>query len=258
MHKGRRDSLFSLGILLYRLAHRLSLSMAPSSRAKCGRFFKKCLDFLDEQDCLVLRASAHEQFARLILKCYEELDLTSEYILLEYEARVTDVEDESSDFPMDEQVGHGKVSRDRSSPPIQFSVCVCGDADCIEICDIREWLPRSKMDHKLWKLVLLLGESYLALGQAYKEDGQLYRVLRVVNLACSIYGSMPRYLDDAQFISTMVSSGTEGLLLDNETIKRDISSSHIHVSIDRFSSTYLFWANTWTLLGDVYIDFHIM
>ncbi|KAF6140606.1 hypothetical protein GIB67_013899 [Kingdonia uniflora] len=114
------------------------------------------------------------------------------------------------------------------------------------------------MDHKLWKLVLLRGESYLALGQAYKEDGQLHRVFRVVNLACSIYGSMPRYLDDAQFISTMVSSGTEGLLLDNETLKRDISSSHIHVSIDRFSSTYLFRANAWTLLGDVYVDFHIM
>ncbi|KAF6140035.1 hypothetical protein GIB67_001776 [Kingdonia uniflora] len=223
--------------------------MALSSRAKCERFFKKCLEILDEQDCLVLRASAHEQFARLILKCYKELDLTSEYILLEYEARVTDVEDESSDFPMglsesvlddkshsevaeedtpgkinifsrnqrssrdadtmtvfqipettyvvetvtnpvtsklaaihhvsqaikslrwnrqlqsaDEQVGHRKVSCDRSSPPIQFSVCACGDADCIEICDIREWLPRSKMDDKLWKLVLLLGESYSALG----------------------------------------------------------------------------------------------
>ncbi|KAF6148934.1 hypothetical protein GIB67_028771 [Kingdonia uniflora] len=319
----------------------LGIAAGTSSRAKCGIFFKKCLDFLDEQDRLVLRASAHEQFARLILKCYEELDLASEYIPLEYEVRVTDVEDESSDFPMgfsesvlddkshsevaeedttgkinifsrnqgrhlqrihlkqipetthvvetitnpitsklaaihhvsqaikflrwnrqlqspDEQVGHGKASRDRSSPPIQFSVCVCGDADCIEICDIREWLPRYKMDHKLWKLVFLLGESYLALGQAYKEDGQFYRVLRVVNLACSIYGSMPRYLDDAQFISTMVSRGTEGLLLDNETLKRDISSSHIHVSIDRLSSTYLLWANAWTLLGDVYVDFHIM
>ncbi|KAF6148375.1 hypothetical protein GIB67_025594 [Kingdonia uniflora] len=56
----------------------------------------------------------------------------------------------------------------------------------------------------------------------------------------------------------MVSSGTEGLLLDNETLKRDMSSSHIHVSIDKFSSTYLFWANAWTLLGDVYDDFHIM
>ncbi|KAF6134370.1 hypothetical protein GIB67_005762 [Kingdonia uniflora] len=319
----------------------LGIAADTSSRAKCRRFFKKCLDFLDEQDRLVLRTSSHEQFARLILKCYEELDLTSEYILLEYEARVTNVEDESSDFPMgfsesvlddkshfevaeedtsgkinifsrnqgrhlqkihlkqipetthvvetitnpitsklaaihhvsqaikslrwnrqlqsaDEQVGYGKASRDRSSPPIQFFVFVCGDADCIEICDIREWLPRSKMDHKLWKLVLLLGESYLALGQAYKEDGQLHRVLRVINLACSIYGSMPRYLDDAQFISTMVSSGTEGLLLDNETLKRDISSSHIHVSIDRFSFTYLLWANAWTLLGDVYVDFHIM
>lgn len=49
---------------------------------------------------------------------------------------------------------------------IDFSVCACGDVDCIEVCDIREWLPTSKLDDKLWKLVLLLGESYLALGQA--------------------------------------------------------------------------------------------
>ncbi|KAF6172309.1 hypothetical protein GIB67_024931 [Kingdonia uniflora] len=287
MHKGRRDSLFSLRILLYRLAHRLSLSM-------------------------VLRASAHEQFARLILKCYKELDLPSEYIPLEYEARVTDVEDESSDFPMGfsesvlDDKSHSEVAEEDTSEKINiFSRNQGRHLQRIHLKQIPEtthvvetitdpitsklaaihhvsqaiksfrWnrqlqsadeqvghgkasRDRSKMDYKLWKLVLLLGESYLALGQAYKEDGQLHRVLRVVNLACSIYGSMPRYLDDAQFISTMVSSGTEGLLLDNETLKRDISFSHIHVSIDRFSYTYLFWANAWTLLGDVYADFHIM
>ncbi|KAF6165316.1 hypothetical protein GIB67_042732 [Kingdonia uniflora] len=127
MHKGRRDSLFSLGILLYRFAHRLSLFMAPSSRAKCERFFKKCLDFLDEQDHLVLRVSAHEQFARLILKCYEELDLTSEYIPLEYEARVTDVEDESSDFPMGlsesvlDDKSHSEVAEEDTSGKINIS-----------------------------------------------------------------------------------------------------------------------------------------
>ncbi|KAF6160064.1 hypothetical protein GIB67_037469, partial [Kingdonia uniflora] len=126
MHKGRRDSLFSLGIILCRLAHRLSLSMAPSSRAKCGRFFKKCLDFLDEQDPLVLRASAHEQFARLILICYEELDLTSEYIPLEYEARVTDVEDESSDFPTGlsesvlDDMSHSEVAEEDTSGKIKI------------------------------------------------------------------------------------------------------------------------------------------
>lgn len=47
IHRGRTDSLLSLGTLLYRIAHRLSLSMAPKDRAKCARFFRKCSDFLD-------------------------------------------------------------------------------------------------------------------------------------------------------------------------------------------------------------------
>lgn len=83
VHRGRSDSLFSLGTLLYRIAHRLSLSMvcktykcfigifilshfmqwpancievmvqASNNPAKCAKFFKKCLDFLDEPDHLV-------------------------------------------------------------------------------------------------------------------------------------------------------------------------------------------------------------
>lgn len=35
MKKGRRDSLFSLGILLYRIAHRLSLSKVPKQKLLC-------------------------------------------------------------------------------------------------------------------------------------------------------------------------------------------------------------------------------
>jgi hypothetical protein len=70
------------------------------------------------------------------------------------------------------------VDEGRETNDTLFSVCACGDADCIEVCDIREWLPTSKLDNKLWKLVLLLGESYLALGQAYKEDGQLHQALK--------------------------------------------------------------------------------
>ncbi|KAF2297405.1 hypothetical protein GH714_023190 [Hevea brasiliensis] len=75
LNRGRSNSLFSLGTLLYRIAHRLSLSMAPNNRAKCASFFRKCLDFLDEPDHLVVRAFAHEQFARLLLNHDEELEL---------------------------------------------------------------------------------------------------------------------------------------------------------------------------------------
>lgn len=382
VQKGRRDSLFSLGTLLYRLAHRLSLSKAPSNRAKCARLFKKCLDFLDDQDHLVVRAYAHEQFARLILKYYEELDLTSESFLRESEVTVIDVEDESSEFSLDmfgstvqekmpsdviedipstsdgtvvqksfseasanmnsetdfsppkdisssrgtklddlkqrtldsenkdrlavsatsprvvqtvadptssklgaihhvsqaikslrwkrqlqnaegELVDHGKKNQDIYSH-VHFSVCACGDTDCIEVCDIREWLAKSKMDHKLWKLVLLLGESYLALAEAFKEDGKLHQALKVVGLACSLYGSMPQHLEDAYFISSMSSSfqlnskdgsGKNSPVLDDMS-KLDHLSTGECQNVDKLSSNFLFWAKTWTLVGDIYVEYH--
>ncbi|KAF9589353.1 hypothetical protein IFM89_022962, partial [Coptis chinensis] len=297
MHRGRRDSLFSLGTLLFRLAHRLSLSLVPNSKAKCARLFKKCVVFLDEQEHLVVRALAHEQFARLILRCYEEMDLAFEYIPLESEARVTDAKDESPDSSKGISGSnlHGtatsQVVEDSSSEKgaeilpepssgtprissyqvpsmeastIHLSVCACGDTDCIEVCDIREWLPRSKMDHKLWKLVLLLGESYLALGEAYLEDGQLHQALKVVDLACSVYGSMPQHLENAQFISSMISCSTftsklhdrnrSTGFLDDMT---ELSLTSSEDSVDRFSSTHLFWAKAWTLVGDVYIEHQI-
>lgn len=125
------------------------------------------------------------------------------------------------------------------SSSMDFSVCACGDPDCIEVCDIREWLPTSKIDDKLWKLVLLLGESYLALGEAYKDDGQLYQALKVVELACLVYGSMPL---DRGFISSMVSLAHVDITGKSEDVK----------------SNYLFWAKAWTLVGDVFVEFYLM
>ncbi|KAH7663662.1 Tetratricopeptide-like helical domain-containing protein [Dioscorea alata] len=365
MHKGRRESLFSLGTLLYRVAHRLSLSKAPDNRAKCAKFFKKCLDFLREHDHLIVRAYAHEQFARLILKCYEELEITSESFLLESEVTVTDLEDESSEFSVGTfgstvrdtepfKTGEGKIATagdsciakdvtvpaatetgdlvDSSSSykahdnlamcpisstshpvvrtitdPISSrlaaihhvsqaikslrwnrqlqntkddlidgglrsherransSFCRCGDADCIEVSDIREWLPKSKMDSKMWKLVLLLGESYLSLGEAYKDDGQLHQALTAVELACLIYGSMPQHLEDAQFISSMVGSSSYQLNLKDCQVKANLvvdSDESLEFSSSeegftgQFSPTYLFWPKAWTLVGDVYVEYY--
>ncbi|XP_057974865.1 uncharacterized protein LOC131162427 [Malania oleifera] len=385
MNRGRSDSLLSLGTLLYRIAHRLSLSMAPNSKAKCAVFFKKCLDFLDESDHLVVRAFAHEQFARLILNHDEELDLTSEALPVKHNVPVTKAEEQSLDLldNFSESVVHEDASsltaegtwsregqipddsgseafvkmtleanlsgsrklitsvdaelgdlegvaktssgdesfavckapiysphvietvadpisskleavhhisqaikslrwrrqlqstvpelverssrtHDRSPSSMNFSVCSCGDADCIEVCDIREWLPTSKLDHKLWKLILLLGESYLALGQAYKEDGQLHQALKVVELACSVYGSMPQHLEEARFISSMVSSLVSQAEFSDRSEKSkpfiasatgSSSSSVDSLAVEQFS-TYLFWAKAWALVGDVYVEFN--
>ncbi|XVF63291.1 hypothetical protein PTKIN_Ptkin09bG0076200 [Pterospermum kingtungense] len=387
VHRGRSDSLFSLGTLLYRIAHRLSLSMASNNQAKCAKFFKKCLDFLDEPDHLVVRAFAHEQFARLILNYDEELDLTSEYLPIDCEVTVIDEGEGSVDlfngFPESavhdfSPVGDDKVTEDRTdfcdlasevsammtleanisfpnrimalydselgdeenalprfhcdenfmvyditsksddlvqpvADPISsklaavhhvsqaikslrwmrqlqtsepqlvnqgiafqdqlpssmnFSVCACGDADCIEVCDIREWLPTSKLDHKLWKLVLLLGESYLALGQACKEDGQLRQALRIVELACTVYGSMPRQLEDTTFISSIVKCSISDAKYNDRDKKKNSFTADVRqvksnsagncYIVEQFPSTYLFWANAWTLVGDVYVEFHVI
>lgn len=156
-----------------------------------------------------------------------------------------------------EFANQGRRVNDRS-PSMNFSVCACGDADCIEVCDIREWLPTSRLDHKLWKLVLLLGESYLALGETYKEDGQLHQALKIVKLACSVYGSMPRRLHDTKFISSITKS------LSNETrslvdMKEIKSRCDDHCpTFDNLSSTSLFWARAWTLVGDIYVEFHMI
>ncbi|XP_028805785.1 uncharacterized protein LOC114760669 [Neltuma alba] len=379
--RGRSDAVYSLGTLLYRIAHRLSLSMAAKNRARCVSFFRKCLDFLDDSDHLAVRAIAHEQFARLILNYDEELNLTSESLAVECDLIVTEAEESSLDAENrnSESVVHEEVlsrvesceqgqilehlesdstanmtsatntgelmaaadmelstqgvalpnsggdesfsaqevcpvptpvvqtvadpvssklaavhhvsqaikslrwmrqlqssepqlmdqfSENHNRQPSSFnvSVCACGDPDCIEVCDIREWLPTSKLDHKLWKLVLLLGESYLALAEAYIEDGQLHQALKVIQLACSVYGSMPPHLEDAKFISSMVSNSSlrrkfsnrndKTALLDGNIKDENCISDNGYLAIERKSSTCLFWAKAWALVGDVYVEFH--
>jgi hypothetical protein len=267
----------------------------------------------------VVRAYAHEEFARLILRCYEELELDSESLLLESGATVIDLEEEgNSEFTIElleaaiedssllpdstsnEATSVAPVSGNEVpvenlelcpigdsshtvpetvSDPIssklsaihhisqaikslswkrqlqteddyneftenfgkskiyeksRFSICSCGDPDCIEICDIREWLPKSKVDMKLWKLVLLLGETYLALGESYKENGQLHRALKVVEVASLVYGSMPNSLEDSEFISSISDNGSG-----SET-----------------NSPKLFWTKAWMLVGDVYAEYY--
>ncbi|XP_016466410.2 uncharacterized protein LOC107789148 isoform X1 [Nicotiana tabacum] len=371
INRGRSDPLLSLGTILYRIAHRLSLSMSPENKSRCASFFRKCLDFLGEPDHLVVRACAHEQFARLLLTYDEELDLSSEALHRESEVTGADAEEEpvesliavsvsgahdslvpkvepdnsvetlpaiESDDPVGvtsdvlislpraitAPMGRNTVSpedapnsREKSfavcdlskmSPKVQtvadpistklaaihhvsqaikslrwkrqmqsnkmdlqnsgkkqdepysapsFSVCACGDADCIEVCDIREWLPTSKLDDKLWKLVLLLGESYLALGQAYKEDGQLGQALKVIELACLVYGSMPQHREDSKFVSSMVLCSSTGVEIDDKSEKPGSSLCDDCFTYDQLSDGYLFWAKAWTLVGDLYVELHL-
>lgn len=395
--KNRRKADYSLplGILLYRLAHRLSLSKVPNDRSKCAKLFKKCLEFLNEQEHLVVRACAHEQVARLILKCYDELGSTIETLLLESEPSIIDVEKISSlelssatsksiiqehssmdntekemftfdssdrvfekahdssleasvpntslegkDLTAAESRDVGPLARslrpcsmnednlamcqnEETSPKLveavtdpisaklaavhhvsqaikslrwkrqlqdtelkimedgnktmgksrhtqQIPVCICGDIDCIEVCDIREWLVGYRMDRKLWQLVLLLGESYLALGQAYKDDGQLNRSLKVVDLACSVYGSMPPCLEEVEYVSVVEKSSSRLCSSSDAQVKprnqRNDSFQNggpqvfeIHneneTAHGQFGVKGVFWGQVWILVGDIYVEY---
>lgn len=392
--KNRRKADYSLplGILLYRLAHRLSLSKVPNDRSKCAKLFKKCLEFLNEQEHLVVRACAHEQVARLILKCYDELGSTIDTLLLESEPSIIDVEKISSlelssatsnsviqehssmnntenemlvfessdrviekphdtsleasvpnislegkDLPAAESRDVGPLARslrpmnedtlamcqnEETSPKLidaitdpisaklaavhhvsqaikslrckrqlqdtelkmedgnktmgksrhahQIPVCICGDIDCIEVCDIREWLVGYRMDRKLWQLVLLLGESYLALGQAYKDDGQLHRSLKVVDLACSVYGSMPACLEEVEHVSAVEKSSSRLCSSSHAQVKprnqRNDSFQSVGPEVfeihnenetthGQFGAKGVFWGQVWILVGDIYVEY---
>ncbi|KAH9325716.1 hypothetical protein KI387_005894, partial [Taxus chinensis] len=390
-----RDYSLPLGILLYRVAHRLSLSKVPNDRSRCAKLFKKCLEFLNEQEHLVLRACAHEQVARLILKCYEDLGSTMNIFLLESESSVIDVEKMSSQelssassksiiqehsfaemredemlafnssnniienvqdtfskvsepgisskagkdlmvteikdleplgrsvtiTPFSENEDSFSVCRiEEASPQLvktvtdpisaklaavhhvsqaikslrwqrqlqdtevkvtdddsgtmgrsphaqQLQVCICGDIDCIEVCDIREWLAGSQMDRKLWQLVLLLGESYLALGKAYKDDGQWHQAWKVGELSCSLYGSMPPCLEEVDYVSSGKKSSSELCNEDQLKPRKTINPlcdggqevyehDENNISCIPFSRKGLFWGQAWILFGDIYVEYH--
>ncbi|XP_078433876.1 erythroid differentiation factor-like protein isoform X2 [Wolffia australiana] len=311
MLKMRKNSLLSLGTILYRIGHRLSLSKLARNKEKCLEFFKKCLDVMCDQDNMVMNAHVHEQFARLILNSGDYLETASESVgIVEDDlsasfgaltelgdhshlaafsnnkvpsgprllasadnlglTHVEDISPQTVSEPVSlkltainhvsqaikslrwhrqlidaglSQEDDGSEHRDRTWVSNLSSVCACGDTDCIEICDIQEWLPKSRMDGKMWKLVLLLGESYLALGEAYRDDGQLDQVLRIVNLACSLYGSMPQQLEGSNFVSSMGCGSSSQYQL-NCPSSIDLSAKH------------LFWSKAWMLVGDVYVAHH--
>lgn len=419
--RGKGSCSLPLGILLYRLAHRLSLSQDPSDRCRCASFFKKCLELLGEQEHLFVRASAHEHVARLILKCHEELgsmlmpffleanehndgaprqpvlehllsssesldpdtrknksprsastfktsyvssDVETSVTVSEYEnhsfereynvptkeaaescrAAETDIEsgfaqaDHTSNAEkppqtlnseavlMEENSSEMDITGNYTNPPTDLAnsmiapvsarlaavhhvsqaikalrwqrqlqdvegkvltseskllgsnryvhlvpVCVYGEIDCIEYCDIRECEIGPFMDQKLLQLVLLLGESYLSLGQAYKDDGQLNWALKAAELACSVYESMPLHWNNKgkhtpydqkrQWIQvpTLHPSNLDipkPPTLWSKSTSQTFCQPIFHDSdTGKYADKGLFWGQAWILVGDIYVEY---
>lgn len=370
----RSDFLLSLGTLLYRIAHRLSFSMSADKRARCVRFFRQCLTFLDEPDHLIVRALAHEQFARLLLLSDKEMELPSDGLPVESEVSNGAEEDlvevfaaksgptddaivcsanpeveltrndeaitdlgprDTADWAQDAEKASSVTSNlpggtqripaanassssrhsssisnstepsgpmmynmsdsisskmaavhhvsqairslgskrqiqsiepdidsrkkvaDELPASMDFALCPCGDADCLEVCNISRWLTTSELDDKSWKLVLLLGESYLALAQAYKDDSQLYQAFRVLELACLVYGSMP-HLENRRFISSISCNSSKQLEIVGRNDKGRSLTSEDCLAIEQLPTNNLFWTRAWTLVGDLYVEFHLI
>lgn len=127
----------------------------------------------------------------------------------------------------------------------QVTECICGEPECVAICNFRDIEVGFGMDEKLWQLLLLLGESYLALGQAYKEDGQLSRALKAAELACLARGSTPQSVAAdkdgsicAEKDDTVYSTRISNIRKDSETPK----------------GRGLFWGQVWVFVGDVFAE----
>ncbi|GBG86068.1 hypothetical protein CBR_g40969 [Chara braunii] len=74
--KGKKNRYsLPLAMLCYRLAKRLSLSKDPLDKRKCANLFAKCVDLIDEEEQPCVRATAHEEAARLMLACCNEPSL---------------------------------------------------------------------------------------------------------------------------------------------------------------------------------------
>lgn len=121
-----------------------------------------------------------------------------------------------------------------------------------------KWLPTSKVDRKCWSLILLLGEAYLSLGEAFKEVGQLQEALKTVELACSIYGSIPHKFMESVFISTMYKSFSLLLqfqkfleLVNNPDPSELQMEDYLHFR--ELSSLSLFWAKAWLVVDEIYV-----
>ncbi|EOA36808.1 hypothetical protein CARUB_v100083370mg, partial [Capsella rubella] len=211
---------------------------------------------------LVVRACAHEQFARYILNNEEEFDLTAEANNVQRKFKVADLEEESLDRVMNSVSGSSldigpdhaplttaiSVSLQRAAVHhvIQAIKSLMGTQQLISSEEEVEWLPTSSLDRKLWSLVMLLGESYLSLGEAYKEDGQLPQALNIVELACSIFGSMPYKFEERLFASALYTSFSR-LIKFGELVNFQQRKGSWEVS-----SVRIFWATVWLIVGEIH------
>ncbi|KAL1196290.1 hypothetical protein V5N11_005436 [Cardamine amara subsp. amara] len=125
------------------------------------------------------------------------------------------------------------------------------------------WLPTLKVDRKCWSLILLLGEAYLSSAEAFKEVGQLQEALKAVELACSIYGSIPHKFKESVFVSTMYKSFSLLLqiqkfweLVNNPVLSELQTEDYLHFR--ELPSVRLFWAKAWLLVGEIYVKKDIL
>jgi tetratricopeptide (TPR) repeat protein len=145
-----------------------------------------------------------------------------------------------------QDVGEKKVSAENVGPklnrhPDRYTECVCGEPECVAICDFRDIEVGLEMDEKLWQLLLLLGESYLTLAQAYKEDGQFSRALKAAELACLARGSTPRPEKQIEAID-----GSDGADITDSS--RAGKTSEVH------KDKGYFWGQVWLLVGDIFSE----
>ncbi|RID71538.1 hypothetical protein BRARA_C03471 [Brassica rapa] len=187
----RSDSMFSLGNLLYMLA----LSVVKDKPMKCATYLTKCLNILVLPEHMVVRANAHELFARLFLENDKE-DINSEFednVQGEVKSTFSDNNNYTCCYvaaPSQQQVHKPTIVI------VSKYLAVYNVRKAAASLMWTQLLPASEVvDSKLQNLILLQREAQLALGQAYHEDKHLWEAFYSVRRACSIYASTPASME---------------------------------------------------------------
>eukprot|EP00850_Spirogloea_muscicola_P006087 SM000028S10181 [mRNA] locus=s28:784272:790324:+ [translate_table: standard] len=130
----------------------------------------------------------------------------------------------------------------RTAKRHELPVCVCGEPACLPFSsDPLNCLLAG--DKKLGELIMLLGESYLALAEAYKDARELLKALRAAELAGLVCDSLQEKLSEKRAAELKFESSAD----------RGFSVLGHQVAVSNVKQGP-FWHKLWALVGDLYVE----
>eukprot|EP00850_Spirogloea_muscicola_P006352 SM000030S11361 [mRNA] locus=s30:318829:325240:+ [translate_table: standard] len=130
----------------------------------------------------------------------------------------------------------------RTAKRHELPVCVCGEPACLPFSsDPLNCLLAG--DKKLGELIMLLGESYFALAEAYKDFSELLKALRAAELAGLVCDSLQEKLSEKRAAELKFESSADR---GSSVLGHQVAVSNVKQGP--------FWHKLWALVGDLYVE----